>query len=999
MGEDVGVLEGSQTKSGVPIEHLDYRYIGQCKNGKELEKILKVLSSGEEGIYPDLIEFTEKRLEEVSPKSKSLRKEMPIKTYQDLSASEEQEITNDLEEWMANVNKADESLKKEGVTRDLTSDKLPPIRSAAGSNEVLLSKEQENSSQVIKNKTGLPRSFHEWDRFDPEKEIECLEKRDEEERKKKQEQAKGMNKNTVPPSLELKDKSETERRVLANREKEKGNEAFQSGNYSEALMYYCRSIELNPQVTAVYNNRALAEIKLEKFKEAVDDCDRVLIAEPKNVKAYLRRSLAHQGQGLKERATEDLYKALSIDPSNKRAKELLGEMKKDESVDTGQPNPTKSQEPKKAKHDSGEIDGTSYENHQDHTYAVTGKTATTTKGKRLKIVEVESENDSERNANETSASCVDEINELPTAEHIVLDNRTEESEDFGSVEESKSVENPDLPGLVVKAQKEGTQLFKLGQFAEAAERFTQAIDILQKDKLSYQSAICSLLCNRGSCLLRIGDCAGCIADCTSALKIFPRDFRSVLKRAKAYERSEKYTKAWHDYQFALRIQSHHQGALQGNTSVSKHLESLYGRNWKEKVIQATASQDATVHGVLTDDPADSPRDTSPHPTHASSTINSTVTVQPSPRGDTSDPHTPSLKETPTDDSRSTAGNDSVDPAARFAQCKEQGNSWVKQNRYQDAVSCYTDCLCIDPVNVAVYTNRALCFLRLGQNQLAINDTTEALRLQPNNVKALFRRAQAKKALSQYDSAARDLFELQKIEPKNTAAKKELDVVLDLCRKERRESAEKTTKSKLKEEKSEAKPEQEKSKNNQEIEAPKWKRINIEDIQHDDEDDPQPPQKEKISANSEHQPKQTLVHKTESNTTNKPIKLAKKTAYDFFQAWSAVRKGNTKGHVDLLRQLETTQLAKVLSNKLDASMLNNIIAALKQELVPQGEEKLACTILEQLTKVERFDMVLLFLSAEEKNELQELFSNLQARVSNQGFVTSEELKLLRKKYKM
>ena len=56
----------------------------------------------------------------------------------------------------------------------------------------------------------------------------------------------------------ISDKSETERRVLANREKEKGNEAFQSGNYSEALMYYCRSIELNPQVTAVYNNRALA---------------------------------------------------------------------------------------------------------------------------------------------------------------------------------------------------------------------------------------------------------------------------------------------------------------------------------------------------------------------------------------------------------------------------------------------------------------------------------------------------------------------------------------------------------------------------------------------------------------------------------------------------------------------------------------------------------------------------------------------------------------------
>ena len=113
-------------------------------------------------------------------------------------------------------------------------------------------------------------------------------------------------------------------------------------------------------------------------------------------------------------------------------------------------------------------------------------------------------------------------------------------------------------------------------------------------------------------------------------------------------------------------------------SVSKHLESLYGRNWKEKVIQSTASEDATVHDVLTDGPADSPRDTLPHPTHASSSINSTVIVQPFPRGNTSNPHTPSLKETPTDDSQSTPGNDSVDPASRFAQCKEQGNKWVKQ---------------------------------------------------------------------------------------------------------------------------------------------------------------------------------------------------------------------------------------------------------------------------------------------------------------------------------
>ena len=55
--------------------------------------------------------------------------------------------------------------------------------------------------------------------------------------------------------------SDTERKILATREKEKGNEAFQSGHYSEALTFYCRSIELDPKAAAVYNNRALAGIK------------------------------------------------------------------------------------------------------------------------------------------------------------------------------------------------------------------------------------------------------------------------------------------------------------------------------------------------------------------------------------------------------------------------------------------------------------------------------------------------------------------------------------------------------------------------------------------------------------------------------------------------------------------------------------------------------------------------------------------------------------------
>ena len=41
-------------------------------------------------------------------------------------------------------------------------------------------------------------------------------------------------------------------------------------------------------------------------------------------------------------------------------------------------------------------------------------------------------------------------------------------------------------------------------------------------------------------MVKIGDYAGCISDCTVALEILPGAFRPLLKRAEAYEISEKY---------------------------------------------------------------------------------------------------------------------------------------------------------------------------------------------------------------------------------------------------------------------------------------------------------------------------------------------------------------------------------------------------------------------------------------------------------------------------
>lgn len=63
----------------IPIEHLDYEYVRNCKNVEELEKVIEILKSGEEGFYPDLIKFTVSKLSELDPENRMLRVEVPCK--------------------------------------------------------------------------------------------------------------------------------------------------------------------------------------------------------------------------------------------------------------------------------------------------------------------------------------------------------------------------------------------------------------------------------------------------------------------------------------------------------------------------------------------------------------------------------------------------------------------------------------------------------------------------------------------------------------------------------------------------------------------------------------------------------------------------------------------------------------------------------------------------------------------------------------------------------
>ena len=54
--------------------------------------------------------------------------------------------------------------------------------------------------------------------------------------------------------------------------------------------------------------------------------------------------------------------------------------------------------------------------------------------------------------------------------------------------------------------------------------------------------------NRAACRIKIGDCEGCVKDCSEAMKLDDTAIKALIRRASAYETMEKYA-FWHNILF------------------------------------------------------------------------------------------------------------------------------------------------------------------------------------------------------------------------------------------------------------------------------------------------------------------------------------------------------------------------------------------------------------------------------------------------------------------
>lgn len=109
----------------------------------------------------------------------------------------------------------------------------------------------------------------------------------------------------------------------AEKLKNEGNELMKSEHFREALEKYSRAIELDPQNSVFFCNRAAAHFKLGEHESAVADCMAALALQPTYGKAHGRLGIALTALNRHEEARTAFARAVQLEPDNESYKQNL----------------------------------------------------------------------------------------------------------------------------------------------------------------------------------------------------------------------------------------------------------------------------------------------------------------------------------------------------------------------------------------------------------------------------------------------------------------------------------------------------------------------------------------------------------------------------------------------------------------------------------------------------------------------------------------------------
>nr|AAI52651.1 FK506 binding protein 8 [Danio rerio] len=153
-------------------------------------------------------------------------------------------------------------------------------------------------------------------------------------------------------ALDLELMPPSERIILANRKRERGNVHYQRADYAFAVNSYGIALQITETSSRVdisqeeeeelldmkvkcLNNMAAAQLKLDHYEAALRSCVSVLAHQPDNVKALFRKGKVLALQGEFAEAIKTLKMALKLEPSNKTIHAELSKLVKKHSEQKG----------------------------------------------------------------------------------------------------------------------------------------------------------------------------------------------------------------------------------------------------------------------------------------------------------------------------------------------------------------------------------------------------------------------------------------------------------------------------------------------------------------------------------------------------------------------------------------------------------------------------------------------------------------------------------------
>jgi len=111
------------------------------------------------------------------------------------------------------------------------------------------------------------------------------------------------------------------------------------------------------------------------------------------------------------------------------------------------------------------------------------------------------------------------------------------------------------------------------------------------------------------------------------------------------------------------------------------------------------------------------------------------------------------------------------------QARQEGNELFKAGKFVEAIAKYEEAMKRNPKDHVVYSNRAACYQKLMEWQLALKDADTCVSMEPTFIKGFSRKAAIHCFMKEYHKAMDAYNAILKLEPDNAEAKAGLDNVV------------------------------------------------------------------------------------------------------------------------------------------------------------------------------------------------------------------------------